>query len=125
MLLFFQKCRNFFHSIMEMIRRGMRNKRDDGILVVSTWRISIDDNPAVRRTRPVFNLQTLRHEGSRINHKVRHLRLRMSFLGRVQQCGTDSEAGGSKLRLGFSRTRERIVGVGEFRKNLSPSKRRV
>jgi hypothetical protein len=82
MLLFFQKCRNFFHSIMEMIRWGRRNKRDDGILVMSTQQISIDDNPAARRTRPVFNLQTLRHEGSRINHKVRHLRLRMNFLGR-------------------------------------------
>jgi hypothetical protein len=56
MLIFFQKCRNFFHSIMEMIRRGRRNKRDDGVLVVATRRITIDDNPAARRARLVFNL---------------------------------------------------------------------
>jgi hypothetical protein len=75
MLLFFRKCRNFFHSIVEMVRRGRRNKRDHGILVVSTRRISIDDNPITRRMRPIFNLQTLRHEGGRINHEVRHLLL--------------------------------------------------
>jgi hypothetical protein len=82
MLFFFQKSHYFFHSIMKLIRRGRRNKRDDGVLVLVTRRITIDDNPAAHRARLVFNLQTLRHEWGRINHKVRHLRLQRSFLGR-------------------------------------------
>jgi hypothetical protein len=92
---------------MEMIRRGRRNKRDDGVLVVATRRITIDDNPVARGARPVFNLQTLWNEwgGSTTKFAI-SASDGASWEGILQQWGTDSEAGDSGLRLGFSGTRE-------------------
>jgi hypothetical protein len=82
MLLIFQKCHYFFHGLMKLIRRGRGSQKNDGVLVVVTRRVTIDDNPAASGTRPILNLQTLWNKWSGINSKVRHLRLRRSFLGR-------------------------------------------
>jgi hypothetical protein len=70
MLLFFQKCHYFFHGLMKLIRRGRGSKRNDGVLVVATRRVMIDDNPAVSGARPILNLQTLWNKWSGINSKV-------------------------------------------------------
>jgi hypothetical protein len=67
---------------VKLIWRRRRGERDDGILIMATRRISIDDNPATRWPSPDFNLQALRDEGSRIHDEVRYFLLQMSFQGR-------------------------------------------
>jgi hypothetical protein len=61
---------------------GRGSKGNDGVLVVATRRVTIDDNPAAGGARLILNLQTLWNKWSGINNKVRHLCLRRSFLGR-------------------------------------------
>jgi hypothetical protein len=81
MLLLFHKCHDFFHGLMKEVRRGRGSEGDDGVLIMATRWVAIDDNPTAGRARPILNLQTLRNEWSGINGKVRHLLHRRSFLG--------------------------------------------
>jgi hypothetical protein len=96
MLLFFQKCHDFFHGLMKLVRRVRGNEGNDGVLVMATRWVTIDDNPTAGRARPILNLQTLWNKWSGINSKVRHLRFRRSFLGRRIAEKRRSFRGGSR-----------------------------
>jgi hypothetical protein len=108
MLLLFQKCHDFFHGLMKVVRRGRGSEGDDGVLIMATRWVAIDDNPTAGRARPI-----LISRPSGTNGVGSTAKFAISSSGRasweegLQRRGAASEAGVTEQGLGFS-------GVGEF-----------